>query len=181
MLVRVLALVTIIYSSGVLAQSAESARYVFFPSITLHKETGVVAGDRTSFRADIRAGYINTSSWYFGMIYSDAKSGGSNGMTQTGIGNSVGYFLGAAGVIGSYYLKSHQSEDASAGTIRREEGSGFQVDLIYSFPIFGSISLSPMLSYKTLTHKKKTQNDVVTGESHNETFIYPFIGLLMSW
>ena len=182
MLLRLFLLVTILSSYKAIAQNAE-ARFVFFPSITLHKESGVVGGDRSSVKTDTRIAYINSTSWYFGMIYSHTKAGGANRSNQMAIGNSIGYSYGQALAIFSYYLMARATEDSGSalGPVQRDEGSGVQFDLAYSFPLFSRFSLTPMLSYRNITYKRATQNGVVSSQSNNQTFIYPYIGLMMSW
>lgn len=182
MLLRIFMLVTMFCSYQAFAQNAE-ARFVFLPSMTFHKEVGVVGGDQSSLKMDFRVAYINTTSWYFGMIYSHTKGGGAYRLSQTSIGNSIGYSFGPALFILSYYLMSKLVEDDGTGNgvLERDGGSGVQFDIVYTFPIFTKFSLAPMLSYKNLSFKRESRNGVTSSQGNNETFFYPFIGVLATW
>lgn len=67
---------------------------ILFPSASLTQQAGNLAGNQNVLNIDLRVGYRLSAGWYFGMIYNNTSSGGTNTLNGSSIGNSVGYFDG---------------------------------------------------------------------------------------
>jgi hypothetical protein len=169
------------------AFGTESARadgevgILFYPTLALRRATGAVGGDQTVYQFDLRVGYRMATGWYFGMIRTQTTSSGSNAISQEAVGNSVGYFYGPFSVIGSYFLRAKLEEK---GTVVRNDGDGTQLDFSYQFavPALVGLSVGPTLSYTSFTYlRAERAHNVVTGDKHNESYLYPTIALSYLW
>lgn len=172
----------IIIASVLLANPASHADgqtgVALFPSFSLKQETGTLAGDTTALHLDIRLGFLTASGLYFGFLYSRTSTIGSNGINQSSYGNSVGYFYDYFSVIFTFFLTSTSHESSNTSRVTRSEGSGYQLDFSYMFPI-GGMSIGPVLTYRTLTFgKEETQDGQIANHGQTESYVYPFFGAL---
>ncbi len=152
---------------------------VFFPSLSVKQETGTLGGDQSALLTDLRFGYIIPSGFYFGFMYSHTSTIGSTGISQTSLGNSIGYFYNQLSIVGTYYLTSHSRETVTSNSVSRTEGSGYQFDFSYLFPVDAQIFIGPVLTYRALTFiKEENQDGTIASRGRSESFVYPFFGAL---
>jgi hypothetical protein len=168
-------------SSSAFADGGAASGVTLFPSISIKQETGTIAGDQTNFHLDLRLGFITSSGWYFGFLYSRTNTIGSNGLDQFSYGNSVGYFYDALSIIATYHLTSASHESTATRTVNRTEGMGYQFDFSYMFPAAASFSIGPTLTYKVLNYGKEEDSGIILNHGVTETFIYPFFGMMFSF
>jgi hypothetical protein len=165
---------------AITAHAQDAAGVVLFPSFSIHQQTGVLAGDQTVMDYDFRGGYRISSGFYFGIIYNTTTSSGSNTLNGSGFGNSVGYFNGMFSFIASFYFYGSVDEKTPTDSVTRSEAKGYQFDISYMIPLSASFALGPMLTYKSITYaKKQDATGVITNSAQPQTFVSPFLGLLL--
>lgn len=151
---------------------------VLFPSVSIREEKGTLAGDQNALHQDFRLGYLMSGGIYVGALYSRSTSIGAGGTEQESFGNGIGFFYSSVALIGTYYFTSVNKESNNSTTIKRSEGSGYQLDLSVMVPVTSAIHIGAVLTQKVLTFQKLEVNGVVTVDRKILSYTYPFFGAL---
>src|SRR4051794_35153340 len=126
-LIIIFVLLSIFISSGeVRAQANAASGPLLFPSMSFRQETGVFAGNTTTYPINIRGGYKTAAGWYFGLNYSSVAASGGAAANEQSFGNSVGFFYNYVSFIATYYFTSATLEWGPQGKVARSEGNGYQ-------------------------------------------------------
>jgi hypothetical protein len=149
------------------------------PAFSVRQVTNISSGDQTDYLFSLGAGYRLADGWYFGLLYSSTSSNGVDSANEYDIGNSVGYFYGPVSFVASIYLLADRVEKTSTANIHWGGGWGTQLDLSYMLPSGHGFDFGPTLSYRSISFA--TEDNHTGSEqsvSHNETYLYPYIGFI---
>jgi hypothetical protein len=170
----------LLFCGEVSAQSGTGGP-ILFPSMSVRQETGVFSGDTTTYPMNLRGGYKTAAGWYFGLMYSSVAASGGAAANEQSWGNSVGYFYSYVSFIATYYFSSATLEWGPQGRVARSDGTGFQFDLSFLMPAFGSVSIGPVITFKSFSYKRQEDANGLSGESHSETFLFPAFGFMIQF
>lgn len=164
------------------AKAEQAAGIILFPSLVWQQQTGLLSGDQNVFGLDLRAGYLIPAGFYFGLIYCNHATGGTNSVTQSRLGNTVGYFYDMFSLAFSFFLMANSSETTPTASTERSEGTGMQLDFAVSFPVTTFFKVGPMLSYRSLTYNKRQDSGgVLVTTAQSQVALVPSLGLLFTF
>ncbi|MBK9295073.1 MAG: hypothetical protein IPM57_11655 [Oligoflexia bacterium] len=179
---KITVLILALFFSLSSAKAEQGSGFVIFPSVGWQQQNGYLAGDQNIFGMDIRAGYKIPSGFYFGLIYSNYSSSGTNSVSQSRLGNTVGYFLDIFTFAASFFLVASSTETTPAASVLRTEGTGFQFDLAVTFPIASFFNFGPVLSFKSITYNKRQDNGVtLSSTAQSQSTLEPSLGFLFTF
>lgn len=128
-----------------------------------------VTGDSASSIYDIKLGYLMTSGFYIGGLYTSR----SNTITQTTTsGSATGVSFGYMGQAG-LFVQGHYLMSATSGTY--SEGSGMQLDVGYKAGVGSGLLLGAELTYRNIDYKKDSGNANLA--SYKTTEVLPMVSI----
>ncbi|HVK62784.1 MAG TPA: hypothetical protein VM432_14600 [Bdellovibrionales bacterium] len=123
---------------------------------------------------DIGGGYVWTKGWTLGGLYQmDKVQSDSYTLDRTSYGPTAGWISQDSGgpyVLATYFFSSKRSDEY--------EGSGYQFDLGYRFPVKG-IFLALQMSYKHFAYNKANGREL--DPPYNENYLDPYIALMFDF
>ena len=170
-------ILTLLLTFASLVNSLAVASYVFSPSLSYTERTADSDVKQKSKLTiiDFRLGYKMDSGLYIGGIYSLQDETLNVESSDSYLGLSVGWMMEQLFVVGSYLI--YGEKDLSAGGVKYSKGNGFQLDVMYLFPLLPDVFLGPQLSYLMVDFKDRQVNGVSTSSDFKTSGITPAMNL----
>ena len=130
----------------------------------------------------VALGYTFDMGFYLGGIYdmtsTESKSdpGTTTKFKRTATGVTVGYMKSGWSILAHYLLSAEVAVESATSSVKYTQGSGYIIDLGYSWMLSDMVAMGPYISYFDTTYKKLSDVEL-TAKNAKFGGIYPSVAL----